>query len=125
MAVMPGWQGTGVAAQLLRTAESHLQQSDRARVALDTTAPLRRAIAFTREAVFVHRERSPPFLACPSLNTSRRFKLLAGCAQLPSTSLLSREVRVGPFGGVSSMSRFLSLITIVAAALSVNGCNQR
>lgn len=46
MAVMPGWQGTGVAAQLLRTAESHLQQSDCGRVALDTTAPLRRAIRF-------------------------------------------------------------------------------
>ena len=46
MAVMPGWQGTGVAAQLLRTAESYLQQSDCARVALDTTAPLRRAIRF-------------------------------------------------------------------------------
>lgn len=46
MGVMPGWQGTGVAAQFLRTAESDLQQSGCTRVALDTTAPLRKAIRF-------------------------------------------------------------------------------
>jgi GNAT superfamily N-acetyltransferase len=46
MGVLPGWRGTGVAAQLLRTTESHLQQSECTRVSLDTTAPLRRAIRF-------------------------------------------------------------------------------
>ena len=46
MGVLPGWRGTGVAAQLLRTAESHLRHSGCMRVSLDTTAPLRRAIHF-------------------------------------------------------------------------------
>src|ERR1700730_1452989 len=46
MAVLPGWQGTGVAGQLLRTAESHLRQSECTRVSLDTAALLRRAIRF-------------------------------------------------------------------------------
>ena len=46
MGVLSGWQGTRVAAQLLRSAESHLRQSKCTRVTLDTTAPLRRAIRF-------------------------------------------------------------------------------
>lgn len=52
MAVMPGWQATGIAAQLLRTAESHLRPSGCKRVALDTTAPLRRAIRFCEKNGF-------------------------------------------------------------------------
>jgi ribosomal protein S18 acetylase RimI-like enzyme len=46
MGVLPGWRGTGVAVQLLRTTESHLRQSECTRVSLDTTAPLRRAVRF-------------------------------------------------------------------------------
>jgi GNAT superfamily N-acetyltransferase len=46
MAVRPEWQGKGVADQLLATAEQHLRQHRCARVTLDTTAPLQRAISF-------------------------------------------------------------------------------
>jgi ribosomal protein S18 acetylase RimI-like enzyme len=46
MAVLPCWRGTGLATQLLRTAESYLRESGCTRVSLDTTAPLLRAIHF-------------------------------------------------------------------------------
>ena len=46
MAVLPGWQGTGVALALLRTAEAELLKSSCSSVTLDTTAPLMRAVRF-------------------------------------------------------------------------------
>jgi GNAT superfamily N-acetyltransferase len=46
MAVLPEWQGTGVAALLLRTIEDALRAQGCRRVTLDTTAPLERAIGF-------------------------------------------------------------------------------
>ena len=46
MAVLPTWQGTGVARQLLARAESHFVEKKCKRVSLDTTAPLKRAIRF-------------------------------------------------------------------------------
>ena len=46
MAVRSAWQGAGVAAELLRQAESELVRRGCARITLDTTEPLRRAIAF-------------------------------------------------------------------------------
>ena len=46
MAVLPEWQGRGIAERLLEAAESHLRTRGRCRVTLDTTAPLRRAIRF-------------------------------------------------------------------------------
>jgi GNAT superfamily N-acetyltransferase len=46
MAVLPQWQGSGVAAQLLDQAESELLDLGCARVTLDTTAPLKRAMRF-------------------------------------------------------------------------------
>ena len=46
MAVLPGWQGTGVALALLRTAEAELLKSGCRSVTLDTTAPLMRAVRF-------------------------------------------------------------------------------
>lgn len=46
MAVLPEWQGRGVAADLLRAAEHELQRLGCKRVTLDTTAPLKRAINF-------------------------------------------------------------------------------
>ncbi|HEX4039770.1 MAG TPA: GNAT family N-acetyltransferase [Acidobacteriaceae bacterium] len=48
MAILPGWQGLGVAAQLLGWVESALRAQGVRRVTLDTTAPLTRAIAFYR-----------------------------------------------------------------------------
>jgi len=46
MAVLPRWQGGGVAAELLRAAETALRHNKCAYVTLDTTAPLMRAIRF-------------------------------------------------------------------------------
>lgn len=46
MAVLPRWQGVGVAAELLRTAETELRKSKCAYVTLDTTGPLMRAMRF-------------------------------------------------------------------------------
>ena len=46
MAVLPEWQGTGVAALLLKSVEEELRGQGCRRITLDTTAPLERAIAF-------------------------------------------------------------------------------
>jgi ribosomal protein S18 acetylase RimI-like enzyme len=46
MAVLPGWQGAGVAGRLLKTAEAELRASGCSRISLDTTQPLQRAIRF-------------------------------------------------------------------------------
>jgi GNAT superfamily N-acetyltransferase len=46
MAVLPHWQGTGVAEELLQAAEAELSGNGCMRVTLDTTEPLTRAIRF-------------------------------------------------------------------------------
>ena len=46
MAIVPGWQGCGVARQLLEAAESELRSRNCSRISLDTTVPLRRAMRF-------------------------------------------------------------------------------
>lgn len=46
MAVLPSWQGRGVAAALLEAAEKELLSANCTRVTLDTTEPLTRAIEF-------------------------------------------------------------------------------
>ena len=46
MAVRPAWQGRGVAKQLLDAAESELAAKGCSRISLDTTGPLKRAVAF-------------------------------------------------------------------------------
>lgn len=46
MAVLPEWQGRGVAERLLMAAEAELRSAGCAAVTLDTTAPLQRAIRF-------------------------------------------------------------------------------
>jgi GNAT superfamily N-acetyltransferase len=46
MAVLPEWQGKGVAQQLLHAAEDHIRSRGCSRVGLDTTDPLERAIHF-------------------------------------------------------------------------------
>jgi GNAT superfamily N-acetyltransferase len=46
MAVRPGWQGHGVARQLLEAAESELHDRNCSRISLDTTVPLVRAVRF-------------------------------------------------------------------------------
>lgn len=46
MAVLPDWQGRGIAERLLETAEQELRRRGCSRITLDTTAPLQRAIRF-------------------------------------------------------------------------------
>ena len=46
MAVLPEWQASGVANQLLACAESDLAQRNCSHVTLDTTEPLKRAMRF-------------------------------------------------------------------------------
>ena len=46
MAVLPEWQGRGVAEQLLQAAEAELASSLCSRITLDTTEPLLRAMRF-------------------------------------------------------------------------------
>jgi GNAT superfamily N-acetyltransferase len=46
MAVLPSWQGSGVAAALLQHAESELANQGCTFISLDTTEPLRAAMRF-------------------------------------------------------------------------------
>src|SRR5271166_860369 len=46
MAVLPEWQGRGVAERLLRAAETELAARNCNRITLDTTEPLKRAMRF-------------------------------------------------------------------------------
>jgi ribosomal protein S18 acetylase RimI-like enzyme len=46
MAVLPEWQGRGIAEQLLRAAEAEITSRKCSRITLDTTEPLLRAMRF-------------------------------------------------------------------------------
>jgi GNAT superfamily N-acetyltransferase len=46
MAVLPDWQGTGVALALLQSAEAELKKNGCGYITLDTTAPLTAAVRF-------------------------------------------------------------------------------
>jgi ribosomal-protein-alanine N-acetyltransferase len=46
MAVLPDWQGLGIADQLLNAAERDVREHGCARISLDTTEPLQRAVRF-------------------------------------------------------------------------------
>jgi [ribosomal protein S18]-alanine N-acetyltransferase len=52
MAVLPEWQGKGVAQRLLQAAEADIRRHGCSRVALDTTDPLERAIHFYEKQGF-------------------------------------------------------------------------
>jgi len=52
MAVRPEWQGSGVSTRLLETAEEELRRAGCTRVTLDTTEPLKRAVAFYEKKGF-------------------------------------------------------------------------
>ena len=52
MAVLPEWQGTGVAQRLLESAIGELEARGCTRVTLDTTEPLERAVRFYRRNGF-------------------------------------------------------------------------
>jgi GNAT superfamily N-acetyltransferase len=65
MAVLPEWQGSGVAASLLTTAEAELKRKGCSRVTLDTTEPLQRAIRFYEKHGFRPSGRVSDFFGMP------------------------------------------------------------
>ena len=65
MAVLPDWQGRGAALALLSAAERHLAVRGCARVTLDTTLPLDRAIAFYIRNGYAPTSRVQDFFGMP------------------------------------------------------------
>jgi GNAT superfamily N-acetyltransferase len=52
MAVLPEWQGSGIASKLLASVESELRALECSRITLDTTAPLGQAMRFYEKSGF-------------------------------------------------------------------------
>lgn len=65
MAVLPTCQGTGIAAQLLAHTEAELRCQNCARITLDTTAPLERAMRFYEKFGFRRSGRTSDFFGMP------------------------------------------------------------
>jgi ribosomal protein S18 acetylase RimI-like enzyme len=65
MAVLPQWQGNGVADRLLAAAESELRDKQCSRVTLDTTEPLLRAVRFYERNGFHASGRIRDFFGMP------------------------------------------------------------
>lgn len=72
MAVVPTWQGRGVAQQLLDRAESELRQSNCKRITLDTTAPLKRAVRFYERNGFRATGRVNDFFGMPLFEYAKK-----------------------------------------------------
>jgi GNAT superfamily N-acetyltransferase len=65
MAVLPEWQGTGVASDLLAVVESELQRGGCEAITLDTTEPLRLAIRFYQRHGYSRSGRAADFFGMP------------------------------------------------------------
>jgi GNAT superfamily N-acetyltransferase len=65
MAVLPAWQGSGVAAQLLKSVESELRAKGCSRISLDTTEPLQPAIRFYEKNGFRRSGKVADFYGMP------------------------------------------------------------
>jgi ribosomal protein S18 acetylase RimI-like enzyme len=65
MAVLPEWQGTGVASALLEAAETGLRNQNRKCVTLDTVEPLARAMHFYERHGFTRSGRVRDFFGMP------------------------------------------------------------
>ena len=65
MAVVPDWQGSGVAPALLQAAEAEIQDQRCKRVTLDTTEPLARATRFYARHGFTQSGRVSDFFGMP------------------------------------------------------------
>ena len=72
MAVLPAWAGRGVAPLLLRAAEAYLAEQGCAIVSLDTTAPLRRAMAFYKKHGYRRTGRVTDFFGMPLYEFAKR-----------------------------------------------------
>jgi ribosomal protein S18 acetylase RimI-like enzyme len=65
MAVLPEWQGSLVASQLLTRGEQELRAAGCSIITLDTTAPLQRAIRFYEKHGFHRTARVNDFFGMP------------------------------------------------------------
>ncbi len=65
MAVLPEWQGRGVAEQLLRAVEDHLRSRGCSRITLDTTEPLKRAALFYEKHGYGRSSKVTDFFGMP------------------------------------------------------------
>jgi N-acetylglutamate synthase-like GNAT family acetyltransferase len=65
MAVLPDWQGSGVAAALLQAAEAEVRSQHCKRVTLHTTEPLTRAMRFYERHGFTRSGRTKDFFGMP------------------------------------------------------------
>jgi GNAT superfamily N-acetyltransferase len=65
MAVLPPWQGHGVAADLLAAAEAELRNQHCARITLDTTEPLQRAMRFYEKYGYLRSGKVTDFFGMP------------------------------------------------------------
>jgi ribosomal protein S18 acetylase RimI-like enzyme len=72
MAVRPEWQGLGVAEHLLERAESALRAQRCTRITLDTTEPLKRAVAFYERNGFRATGRVSDFFGMPLFEYEKR-----------------------------------------------------
>jgi ribosomal-protein-alanine N-acetyltransferase len=68
MAVLPEWQGKGVAAELLQAVETELRSKQCKHITLDTTAPLRRAVRFYEKHGFTSSGRVSDLFGCPYMS---------------------------------------------------------
>ena len=65
MAVLPSWQGHGIAERLLQAAENALAQQGCRRITLDTTDPLARAMRFYENRGYRRSGRTTNFFGMP------------------------------------------------------------
>jgi GNAT superfamily N-acetyltransferase len=72
MAVLPAWSGCGVAPLLLHAAETYLAEQGCAIVTLDTTAPLRPAVAFYQKYGYRRSGRVSEFFGMPLYEFEKR-----------------------------------------------------
>ena len=65
MAVLPEWQGQGIAPRLLQAAEEELAARGCVRITLDTTEPLLRAVRFYEKHGYRRTGRTTDFFGMP------------------------------------------------------------
>jgi len=65
MAVLPQWQGAGVAGQLLQAVEDELRSQGCRRITLDTTQPLERAMRFYQKSGYRRSGKVSDFFGMP------------------------------------------------------------
>jgi len=73
MAVLPEWQGHGIAEDLLLAAEEALTMQGCTRITLDTTSPLQRAIQFYEKHGYLRSGRVTDFFGMPLYEFAKQF----------------------------------------------------